>query len=62
MLVNVSVPRTTLSISRWKVAGARRSPNDIVVNSNRPFGVMNAVFGWSSGATGTFQYPLLSKV
>ncbi len=40
----------------WKVWEAFRKPNGILRNSNEPNGVVIAVFGMSSGATGTWWY------
>ena len=40
---------TTLFIKFMKNAGALVKPNDITVNSYKPYLVMNAVFGMSEG-------------
>jgi hypothetical protein len=42
-----------LSSSRWNVIPAFFSPNGIRRNSNSPNGMMMAVLGTSSSATGT---------
>ena len=47
-----SRPWQTVSISRWNACAAFFSPNGIRRNSNRPNGVITAVFGMSSAATG----------
>ena len=36
----------------WKVAGAPFNPKGILVNSNFPEGVTNAVLAWSLGEMG----------
>lgn len=41
----------------WKVAGAAHNPKGITVNWLTPLGVVKAVFGHDSSATGTCQYP-----
>ena len=41
-----------LSIKRWNVCAAFRKPKGIRTNSKRPKGVVMAVLGTSSGATG----------
>ena len=45
-------PPTTWSMNRWKVWPALRKPNGIRVNSNRPKGIVMAVFGTSAGSIG----------
>lgn len=47
-----SSPEHTWLTKRWKVCAAFRKPNGILTNSNNPNGVMMAVFGMSSSATG----------
>jgi hypothetical protein len=42
--INESRPRVTSSIKRWKVWAALRRPKGILVNSNKPKGVVIAGF------------------
>jgi len=51
-----SSPRRTLSINHWNVCAALRRPKGILRNSKSLKGVVTAVFGMSSGATGIWWY------
>ena len=59
-VVDVSIgkgrPQKTWSMNRWKVCAAFLRPKGIRTNSNRPNGVVMAVLGMSSGATGIWWY------
>jgi len=48
-------------MSLWNEPGAPQRPNGILQNSNSPYPEpgQKAVLGWSSGCTGSCQYPLL---
>ena len=46
------IPRNTWSMNLWNVWAAFRSPNGILTNLKSPKGVVTAVLGMSSGATG----------
>ena len=49
-------PWSTICNSRWKTAGALVRPNGITWNSNRPLGVIKAVFSMESSSTRICQY------
>ena len=49
---------STLSMSLSKVAGALHRPKLRTRNCHNPLSVQKAVFGLSSGLTGTCKYPL----
>lgn len=46
-----------LSIRRSNVAGARHKPNGMILNLKSPQQIAKAVFGLSSWAISTCQYP-----
>lgn len=50
--VALSMLRSTWSICRWKVWAALRRPKGIIRYSNKPNGVITAVFSISEGETG----------
>lgn len=57
-VVNVNeekIVRQTSSMNLWNACAAFLRPNGIRRNSNRPNGVMTAVFGTSSGVTGIYR-------
>ena len=47
-------PARTRSMKRWKVDPTFRKPKAIPTNTNRPIGVMTAVFGMLSGNISTW--------
>src|SRR5215212_744637 len=52
------ISRNTVSIKRWKVAGALHNPNGITVNSYVPNLVIKVDFSWSLWSSSTCQNPL----
>jgi hypothetical protein len=57
-----SRPAHVRSIILWKVWAAFDQPNGMNKYSNKPNGVMMAVLGISSGATGIWWYPLTRSI
>ena len=57
-----STPLSVRSISRWKVLPALRIPKVMRVNSNRPNGVVMAVFGMLEVFIGTWWYPFFRSI